>query len=228
MSNTPHILCVDDDIKIIELLKIYLKGKGFEVTTASGTDEANKFLDFFVFDLIILDIMMPKKTGIEFLKIIRLSDKSTPVLMLTANSQIEKKSDSYHNGCDDYLVKPFEPDELLMRINKLLNPRINKNKPTKNSYFGEYIFDSITKVLSFKGKPISLTSSEIIIIEFLVKNINKEISREQIAEILGEKINLRSIDVTITRLRKKLTIPNSNPILRTIRGKGYMLVSEYE
>ena len=220
MSKKSHLLCVDDDVKIIELLDIYLKGKGFDVTTCSCASEASELTDFFLYDLIVLDIMMPKVSGIDFLRDFRIKDKNTPVLMLTANSQITEKSDSYDSGCDDYLIKPFEPDELLMRIKKLLNPRLNKNKINKQSYFGEFIFDA--------ANVINLTSTEITIIEFLVKNVNKEISREEIAKTLGEKINLRSIDVTITRLRKKLITSNNDSILRTIRGKGYMLVSEYE
>ena len=144
--------------------------------------------------------MMPKQSGIEFLKYLRDKDSSTPVLMLTANSQIDKKGDSFKSGCDDYLVKPFEPDELLMRINKLLNPRFNKNKLNKISYFGDFMFDTTTKLLNSNGTSISLTSSETNIMELLVKNINREISREEIANL--EHMNLRSIDVTITRLRK--------------------------
>ena len=228
MSKKSHLLCVDDDVKIIELLDIYLKGKGFNVTTCTCANEASDLTDFFLYDLIILDIMMPNVSGIDFLRDFRIKDKNTPVLMLTANSQITKKGDSYDSGCDDYLIKPFEPDELLMRIKKLLNPRLNKNKTNKPSYFGEYIFDAATKVLKNNDNIINLTSTEITIIEFLVKNVNKEISREQIAKTLGENLNLRSIDVTITRLRKKLTTSNNDSILRTIRGKGYMLVSEYE
>ena len=228
MSKKSHLLCVDDDVKIIELLNIYLNGKGFNVTTCSCAGDASDLTDFFLYDLIILDIMMPNVSGIDFLRNFRIKDKNTPVLMLTANSQITKKGDSYDSGCDDYLIKPFEPDELLMRIKKLLNPRLNKNKINKLSYFGEYIFDAATKVLKNNDNIINLTSTEITIIEFLVKNVNKEISREQIAKTLGENINLRSIDVTITRLRKKLITSNNDSILRTIRGKGYMLVSEYE
>ena len=228
MSKKSHLLCVDDDVKIIELLDIYLKGKGFNVTTCFCASDASDLTDLFLYDLIILDIMMPNVSGIDFLRDFRIKDKNTPVLMLTANSQITKKGDSYDSGCDDYLIKPFEPDELLMRIKKLLNPRLNKNKINKQSYFGEYIFDAATKVLKNNDNIINLTSTEITIIEFLVKNVNKEISREQIAKTLGENINLRSIDVTITRLRKKLITSNNDSILRTIRGKGYMLVSEYE
>ena len=228
MSKKSHLLCVDDDVKIIELLNIYLEAKGFEVTTCPSASEASELTSLFLYDLIILDIMMPNVSGIDFLRDFRIKDKNTPVLMLTANSQITKKGDSYDSGCDDYLIKPFEPDELLMRIKKLLNPRLNKNKVNKVAYFGEYIFDTATKVLKNKDNVINLTSTEITIIEFLVKNINIEVSREEIAKTLGENINLRSIDVTITRLRKKLIATNNDSILRTIRGKGYMLVSEYE
>ena len=228
MSKKSHLLCVDDDVKIIELLNIYLEAKGFEVTTCPSASEASELTSLFLYDLIILDIMMPNVSGIDFLRDFRIKDKNTPVLMLTANSQITKKGDSYDSGCDDYLIKPFEPDELLMRIKKLLNPRLNKNKVNKVAYFGEYIFDATTKVLKNKDNVINLTSTEITIIEFLVKNINIEVSREEIAKTLGENINLRSIDVTITRLRKKLIASNNDSILRTIRGKGYMLVSEYE
>ena len=228
MSKKSHLLCVDDDVKIIELLNIYLEAKGFEVTTCPSASEASELTSLFLYDLIILDIMMPNVSGIDFLRDFRIKDKNTPVLMLTANSQITKKGDSYDSGCDDYLIKPFEPDELLMRIKKLLNPSLNKNKVNKVAYFGEYIFDTATKVLKNKDNVINLTSTEITIIEFLVKNINIEVSREEIAKTLGENINLRSIDVTITRLRKKLIATNNDSILRTIRGKGYMLVSEYE
>ena len=228
MINEPHLLCVDDDDKIRELLKIYLKGKGFKVTTASDAHEATNLVSYFLFDLIVLDIMMPKKNGIEFLKFLRNKDNNTPVLMLTANSQIEKKGDSFNSGCDDYLIKPFEPEELLMRIQRLLNPRLNKNKPNKVSYFGDCQFDNASKTLMINNIRISLTSSELSIIEYFVENLNKEIEREEISKILGDKINLRSIDVIITRLRKKLTTSNNNSVLRTIRGKGYMLVSEYE
>ena len=228
MSKKSHLLCVDDDVKIIELLNIYLEAKGFEVTTCPSASEASELTSLFLYDLIILDIMMPNVSGIDFLRDFRIKDKNTPVLMLTANNQITKKGDSYDSGCDDYLIKPFEPDELLMRIKKLLNPRLNKNKVNKVAYFGEYIFDTATKVLKNKDNVINLTSTEITIIEFLVKNINIEVSREDIAKTLGENINLRSIDVTITRLRKKLIASNNDSILRTIRGKGYMLVSEYE
>ncbi len=228
MKNLPHLLCIDDDNKIRELLEIYLSSNNFRVSVAKDSFEAERLTNFFLFDLVILDIMMPKKDGIQFLNHFRKLDFNTPVLMLTADNQIEKKKASYSNGCDDYLVKPFEPSELLLRIKKLLNPRFNKNISSKKVYFGDFEFDLKLKVLSKNNISISLTSTEILIVEYLTQNINKEISREKISNLLGDGINLRSVDVTITRLRKKLISDQDHSFLRTIRGKGYMLVSEYD
>ncbi len=228
MKNLPHLLCIDDDNKIRELLEIYLSNNNFRVSVAKDSFEAEKLTNFFLFDLVILDIMMPNKDGIQFLNHFRTSDFNTPVLMLTADNQIEKKKASYSNGCDDYLVKPFEPSELLLRIKKLLNPRFNKNISSKRVYFGDFEFDLKLKVLSKNNISISLTSTETLIIEYLTQNLNKEISREEISNLLEDGINLRSVDVTITRLRKKLISDHDHSFLRTIRGKGYMLVSEYD
>ena len=113
MKNLPHLLCIDDDNKIRELLEIYLSSNNFRVSVAKDSFEAEKLTSFFLFDLVILDIMMPNKDGIQFLNHFRTLDFNTPVLMLTADNQIEKKKASYAYGCDDYLVKPFEPSELL-------------------------------------------------------------------------------------------------------------------
>ena len=228
MKNLPHLLCIDDDNKIRELLEIYLSSNNFRVSVAKDSFEAEKLTNFFLFDLVILDIMMPNKDGIQFLNHFRTLDFNTPVLMLTADNQIEKKKASYSNGCDDYLVKPFEPSELLLRIKKLLNPRFNKNISSKKVYFGDFEFDLKLKVLSKNNISISLTSTETLIIEYLTQNLNKEISREKISNLLGDGINLRSVDVTITRLRKKLISDHDHSFLRTIRGKGYMLISEYD
>ena len=228
MKNLPHLLCIDDDNKIRELLEIYLSNNNFRVSVAKDAFEAEKLTNFFLFDLVILDIMMPNKDGIQFLNHFRTLDFNTPVLMLTADNQIEKKKASYSNGCDDYLVKPFEPSELLLRIKKLLNPRFNKNISSKRVFFGNFEFDLKLKVLSKNNISISLTSTETLIIEYLTQNLNKEISREEISNLLGDGINLRSVDVTITRLRKKLISDHDHSFLRTIRGKGYMLVSEYD
>ena len=160
MKNLPHLLCIDDDNKIRELLEIYLSSNNFRVSVAKDSFEAEKLTNFFLFDLVILDIMMPNKDGIQFLNHFRTLDFNTPVLMLTADNQIEKKKASYSNGCDDYLVKPFEPSELLLRIKKLLNPRFNKNISSKRVYFGDFEFDLKLKVLSKNNISIRCVNQE--------------------------------------------------------------------
>tara|TARA_B100001564_G_scaffold343218_1_gene339573 strand:+ start:1134 stop:1820 length:687 start_codon:yes stop_codon:yes gene_type:complete len=228
MKKKPHILCVDDDDKIRELLKVFLRKNNFSVSTAQSVDDAKKLLNLFIFDIIVLDIMMPKISGTEFLDTFRKENVNTPVIMLTANNQLNIKTQSYDLGCDDYLSKPFEPMELILRINKLLNPRINNVRADKKYYFGDFIYESNTKKLNRNNKTVKLTTNEEYLLEILIKNINKEISREYIGKKLNIDSNLRSVDVIVARLRKKIT-PNSDiSFLKTIRGKGYMLISEYE
>ena len=228
MKNKPHILCVDDDDKIRELLKVFLRKNNFSVSTAQSVDEAKKLLNLFIFDIIVLDIMMPKISGTEFLNTFRKENVNTPVIMLTANNQLKIKTQSYDLGCDDYLIKPFEPMELILRINKLLNPRINNVRVDKKYYFGDFIYESNTKKLNRNNKTVKLTTNEEYLLEILIKNINKEISREYIGKKLNIDSNLRSVDVIVARLRKKITSNSDISFLKTIRGKGYMLISEYE
>ncbi len=228
MRNKPHILCVDDDDKIRELLKVFLRKNNFSVSTAQSVDDAKKLLNLFIFDIIVLDIMMPKISGTEFLNTFRKENVNTPVIMLTANNQLNIKTQSYDLGCDDYLIKPFEPMELILRINKLLNPRINNVRVDKKYYFGDFIYESNTKKLNRNNKTVKLTTNEEYLLEILIKNINKEISREYIGKKLNIDSNLRSVDVIVARLRKKITSNSDTSFLKTVRGKGYMLISEYE
>ncbi len=228
MEKKPHILCIDDDDKIRELLSVFLKKHNFRVTTAFSANDAKTLLNLFVFDLIVLDVMMPEISGTKFLEYFRDSNASVPVIMLTANNQLDIKTKSYLLGCDDYLGKPFEPMELVLRIKKLLNPRVNSNKSEKKYYFGDFSYEFNTKQLNKNNKIIKLTSSEEYLLEILLKNINKEISREFLAEKLKLDKNLRSVDVIVTRLRKKITSSPNISFLKTVRGKGYKLVSEYE
>ena len=171
---------------------------------------------------------MPKVSGTEFLNNFRKENVNTPVIMLTANSQLDIKTQSYNLGCDDYLSKPFEPMELILRIKKLLNPRINNLKVDKKYYFGDFIYESNTKKLNKNNKIVKLTTNEEYLLEILIKNINKEISREYIGKKLKVDTNLRSVDVIVARLRKKIASNSESPFLKTVRGKGYMLISEYE
>ena len=228
MEKKSHILCIDDDDKIRELLEIFLNKHNFIVSTAKDAFEGEKTSELFSFDLIVLDIMMPKKSGIEFLNKFRKTNTSVPIIMLTANSQLEKKTKSFNFGCDDYLIKPFEPIELVLRINKLLNPRINKLKRSSEFFFGEFKYNLNTKSLKKNEKHIGLTGAEQYLLEILVNNINKEVSREFVIQKLRLDSNLRSIDVLVNRLRNKITSSGNLSFLKTIRGKGYMLISEYE
>lgn len=228
MEKKSHILCIDDDDKIRELLEIFLNKHNFVVSTAKDAFEGEKTSELFSFDLIVLDIMMPKKSGIDFLNKFRKTNTSVPIIMLTANSQLEKKTKSFNFGCDDYLIKPFEPIELVLRINKLLNPRINKLKKSSEFFFGEFKYNLNTKSLKKNEKHIGLTGAEQYLLEILVNNLNKEVSREFVIQKLNLDSNPRSIDVLVNRLRKKITSSGNISFLKTIRGKGYMLISEYE
>ena len=198
-----HILCIDDDDKIRKLISKFLYKNNFFVSGASDAIKAETLLSFYSFDVIILDIMMPQIDGIEFLESFRKKNDRTPILMLSALGNIEKKIKTYKKGCDDYLVKPFEPLELILRINKLLSPRVNV-KIRQKIIFGDYEFDSNLQELRNKDKLIKLTYKESMILNFLGKNLNKAISRNDIARFLKIKENSRSVDVFITRLRKKI------------------------
>ena len=171
--------------------------------------------------------MMPKINGIQFLETFRKNNKKTPILMLSALDEIDKKIRTYKKGCDDYLVKPFEPVELILRINKLLSPRVG-NKINQKIIFGDFEFDSNLQELRNNEKLIKLTHKESLILDFLGKNLNKSVNRNELAKILNIKEDSRSVDVFITRLRKKIENLDGSSFLKTIRGKGYMLKSDYE
>ncbi len=222
-----HILCIDDDNKIRELISKFLNKNNFFVSSSADALEANYLINFFSFDLIILDIMMPKINGIQFLETFRKNNKKTPILMLSALDEIDKKIRTYKKGCDDYLVKPFEPVELILRINKLLSPRVG-NKINQKIIFGDFEFDSNLQELRNNEKLIKLTHKESLILDFLGKNLNKSVNRNELAKILNIKEDSRSVDVFITRLRKKIENLDGSSFLKTIRGKGYMLKSDYE
>ena len=222
-----HILCIDDDDKIRDLITKFLIKKNFLVSSASNSSDAHKLTDFYSYDLIILDIMMPKVDGISFLKEFREKNIKTPVLMLSALSNIEKKVSTYRYGCDDYLVKPFEPMELILRIKKLLSPRLNL-KIRKKIIFGDFEYDTNLQELRRKKNLISLTNKETMILDFLGKNLNSTISRSDIAKNLDIRENFRNVDVFIARLRKKIENTDGSSFLKTVRGKGYMLKSDYE
>ena len=216
-----HILVVDDDDGIRNLVKKFLNEKNFLVNTASSAEEAQKKIAIIKFDLIILDIMMPGKSGLEFLN----ENKSfidTPVILLTAKGEPKERIEGLESGADDYLPKPFEPQELLLRIKNILSKTQKKNL-IRAINFGNIKID-LTKLLIIKEKKeLKINTTEKKILDKMINQPGKVFSRLEI----GKLINLekeRSIDVIITRLRKKIEMNPKNPkYLQTIRGTGYVL-----
>ncbi len=213
------ILVIDDDVRIRELLQKILTKNGFITSIASDVNEARKQLKKEKFDLLVLDLMLPEESGFDFLKEIREKQNLIPVIMLTAMGDIDNKTQCFEGGCNDYLVKPFEPKELILRINNLLK---NTKKVNKNiCCFGEFIFDFKKQTLFKNSEEIHLTDIETKLLNLLCKNLNKTLSRE---ELLLDELNERSIDVSIARLRKKIEKDSKTPkFLKTIRYKGYKL-----
>ena len=216
-----HILVVDDDDGIRNLVKKFLNEKSFLVNTACSAEDAQKKIAIIKFDLIILDIMMPGKSGLEFLN----ENKSfidTPVILLTAKGEPKERVEGLESGADDYLPKPFEPQELLLRIKNILSKTQKKNL-IRAINFGNIKID-LTKLLIIKEKKeLKINTTEKKILDKMINQPGKVFSRIEI----GKLINLekeRSIDVIITRLRKKIEMNPKNPkYLQTIRGTGYVL-----
>ena len=218
------ILLVDDDQRLRELLKDYLSEKNFQVFTSEDFDEAKEILEFFIFDLIILDRMMPTGDGINLVQDIKKSSQ-TPIIMLTAMGENNDKIDGLKTGTDDYLSKPFEPEELFLRINNLLKLYENVNKAELLFSFGSFIYNTKTNSLTLNDKEIYLTEGENNLLLKLINNRNNILSREQLAEKEFDESELRKVDVGITRLRQKVEkIPKQPQYIKTIRGKGYMLI----
>ena len=216
-----HVLVVDDDQGIRSLVKEYLNRHKYLITTAKDAEDAEEKIKIIKFDLIILDIMMPGKTGLEFTKINK-KKLDTPIILLTAKGEALDRVEGLEIGADDYLPKPFEPKELILRIENILE-KIKKNKKKSSIIFGNVKIE-LKKSLIYKDKKIhKLNITEKLILEKMINSPGKIFSRDNI----GELINLekeRSIDVIITRLRKKIEINPKNPkFLQTIRGSGYVL-----
>ncbi len=216
-----HILIVDDDDRIRSLLKEYLSENQYIVSTAENAEQAKIKLEFLKFDVIILDVMMPGQNGYELTKEVK-KTKKIPIILLTAKGEVENRIKGLELGADDYLGKPFEPKELLLRIKNII--RYNNKTEIKSKYFvGEAQVDLNKMNISLQQKIRKINTSEKKVLIEMLSNPGKTFSREEIGKISG--INQeRSIDVMITRLRQKLEINPKNPkFLQTIRGSGYVL-----
>ena len=216
-----HILVVDDDDGIRTLVKKYLSENNFLVSTAENAEDASKKIKIIKFDLIILDIMMPGKSGLDFINENR-KYFDTPIILLTARGEPEERIIGLEIGADDYLPKPFEPKELILRIKNILN-KTKKTDQKRVIQFNDIKIDLNKLIILKNNKEYKINNTEKIILEKMINNPGKTFAREDI----GALINLdkeRSIDVIITRLRKKIELDPKNPkFLQTIRGAGYVL-----
>ena len=219
-----HILVIDDDDRLRQLLKDFLKKNSFKVSVSPNANKAVKLLNEFIFDLIVLDVMMPEKTGIELINDLG-SEFETPILLLTALDQIDDKIKGLKSGADDYLTKPFDPEELLLRINNILKrTNISQNKIPKLISFGSYQWDNIVKKLNKDNIFIHTTSFENNLLTALSENLGKYMNRNDLSKLLKVNSNSRNIDVGITRLRKKIEEnPRKPQFIINARGKGWFL-----
>ena len=220
-KNNIHILVVDDDDRIRELIKKYLQDNSFIVSTSPDAEKAKIKLNQFIFDIIVLDVMMPGQSGFDLAKEIK-KKFSVPIIMLTAKGEVENRIKGLELGADDYLGKPFEPKELLLRIKNIVskNKKININKITK---IGKAKVDLNKMSIQLNDKTNKINSAEKKVLIEMLSNPGKTYTRVQIGQISNISQE-RSIDVMITRLRQKIEIDPKNPkYLQTIRGSGYIL-----
>jgi len=216
-----HILVVDDDDRIRELVQEYLKDNEFVVSTSNSAEEAKIKLGYFKFDLIVLDVMMPGQNGFDLTKEIK-KNSNIPIILLTAKGEVENRIEGLELGADDYLSKPFEPKELLLRIKNIIkkNIKIDLNKINK---IGEAKIDLNRMSIQLKEKIKKINNTEKKVLIEMLANPGKTYSRLQIGKISNISQE-RSIDVMITRLRQKIEADPKNPkYLQTIRGAGYVL-----
>ena len=216
-----HILVVDDDNGIRELVKEYLEQNNYITSTAKDAIDANEKIKLIKFDLIILDILMPGKSGLEFLKENK-NSLDTPIILLTAKGEAIDRIEGLETGADDYLPKPFEPKELVLRIKNILN-KTNFTKDKKEIEFGNVKINLNKMIVIKNNKHIKINSTEKKIFEKMINFPGKVFSRESIGKLIKIEKE-RSVDVVITRLRKKIEDAPKNPkYLQTIRGEGYVL-----
>jgi two-component system phosphate regulon response regulator OmpR len=224
-DNAPHLLVVDDDRRILDLLSRYLSDHGYRVTTASSAAEARARLNGIAFDLLVLDVMMPGESGLELARSIR-GSSNVPILMLTARSEPIDRIAGLEIGADDYLGKPFEPRELLLRIGNILR-RAEKPtaQPIEVARFGDFAFHLDSGELFRDGKPVRITDREREMLRILAASGGETVPRQALSAP-GINSSERAVDVQINRLRRKIERDPTNPVyLRTVRGIGYRLVA---
>jgi two-component system phosphate regulon response regulator OmpR len=225
-AEDPHLLVIDDDERLRELLQRYLSSNGYRVSAAADAADARALMKSIAFDLFIVDVMMPGESGLDLTRSIR-ARTGTPILMLTARGETEHRIAGLEHGADDYLPKPFEPRELLLRVGGLLRRAAPPQRIAQAEVkLGECIFDPQRAQLRRKGRPVKLTSSETALLQLFAANAGRAFSRSDLCTRLGVALE-RSIDVQVTRLRRKIEEDPKLPLyLQTVRGLGYVLVPD--
>ena len=226
MTNPVHILIVDDDQRLRDLLKKFLSEQHYTVSTASDAGAARKLMGMMQFDAVVLDIMMPGETGLELAQ--SMNTQKTPVLLLSALGEAQHRIEGLEKGVQDYLVKPFEPRELLLRLGNIIRTHKAMNPSAASEItFGPYRFNVEQKTLSNANQQIALTTMEEQLLSVLLKRAGTPVSRTELAKLTSSADNQnveRSVDVQINRLRKKIDISDDSPsLIRTVRGAGYMI-----
>ena len=220
---SPHILVVDDDARLRRLLARYLADHGFLVATAEDATDARGKLGSFAFDLIVLDLMMPGESGLSFAADLR-KRSGVPILMLTAMGESEDRIAGLEGGADDYMVKPFEPRELLLRIGNILRRTPQPDGQTNEVRMGDMVFLIDREELRRGDMPVKLTSVETALMAALARRPGLALSREELIELTGAAGGDRAVDVQVTRLRRKIeSDPREPRYLQTVRGRGYVL-----
>ena len=223
----PHILIVDDDKRILQLINDYLIKNNFRISTADNALKAREKIENIEFDLIILDIMMPGESGLKLTDTLKKNNFKTPILLLSALGNADDRIKGLEIGANDYLAKPFEPKELLLRMKNLIKKNKYNKQKTKIVKFGPYTFNLKKEILKKNGKIFILTSSEAKLLYILAKNDGKPIIRYNLSKILNIPNTSRALDVQITRLRNKIENNKKFPTyIQTVRGRGYVLKIE--
>ncbi len=225
MNIKGHILAVDDDDRLRDLLKRYLTREGHDVTTAKDAASARKLMSTMSFDLVILDVMMPGEDGLSLLKSVREKKSDTPVILLTARSLPAERIEGLKIGADDYLSKPFEPEELALRISSILK-RATPEAPVEELKLSGMVFHVNKGELRKDGRLVRLTESETQLLSILAGRAGAAISRHELAMLTAAGVE-RSVDVQVTRLRRKIERDPREPVhLQTVRGVGYRLTGD--
>ena len=219
-----NILIVDDDKRLRELLEDYLLEKKYNIYLSDDFSSAKEILKFFLFDIVIVDRMMPSGDGINLIQIIK-KNFNIPVIMLTAMGESENRIEGLKYGADDYLSKPFEPEELYLRIEKLLKLYSDESNKSNAIIFGGFIFDLNNFELKKNNENVYLTEGENSLLLKLIEKKNEIVLREELADSNFDENELRKVDVQVTRLRHKIEKNPKQPVfIKTIRGKGYKLI----